>query len=99
MLSQLPVSGRDFGAIISIFPGFQTNPSGCQNNDTLYYTVPTVPGLGATLDLTAVEKYREAVLPQAYLGLREAGYLARRHASAVADSPDLLYAIWRGINV
>jgi len=35
MLSQLPVSGRDFRAIISIFPGFQTNPSGGQNNYTL----------------------------------------------------------------
>src|SRR5260370_20639791 len=35
MLSQLPVSGRDFRTILSIFPGFQTNPSPGQNNYTL----------------------------------------------------------------
>ena len=34
-LSQLPVSGRDFRAIISILPGFQTNPTSGQNNYTL----------------------------------------------------------------
>jgi hypothetical protein len=31
----LPVSGRDFRAIVSIFPGFQTNPTSGQNNYTL----------------------------------------------------------------
>src|SRR4029077_4929303 len=35
VLSQLPVSGRDFRPIVSIFPGFQTNPSAGQNNYTL----------------------------------------------------------------
>lgn len=35
MISQLPVSGRDFRSIVSIFPGFQTNPSPGQNNYTL----------------------------------------------------------------
>jgi outer membrane receptor protein involved in Fe transport len=35
MVSELPVSGRDFRAVVSIFPGFQYNPTSGQNNYTL----------------------------------------------------------------
>jgi hypothetical protein len=35
MVSQLPVAGRDFRSIISIFPGYQINPTSGQNNYTL----------------------------------------------------------------
>jgi hypothetical protein len=35
MVSQLPVGGRDFRSIVSIFPGFQSNPTSGQNNFTL----------------------------------------------------------------
>jgi hypothetical protein len=35
VLAELPVSGRDFRSIISILPGFQTNPTSGQNNYTL----------------------------------------------------------------
>jgi hypothetical protein len=35
MLSQLPVSGRDFRSVVTIFPGFQSNPTSGQNNYTL----------------------------------------------------------------
>lgn len=35
MVAELPVAGRDFRNILTIFPGFQTNPSAGQNNFTL----------------------------------------------------------------
>ncbi len=35
MVSELPVAGRDFKSLVTIFPGFQTNPTSGQNNYTL----------------------------------------------------------------
>ena len=35
MVSQLPVAGRDFRSLVTIFPGFQSNPTSGQNNYTL----------------------------------------------------------------
>jgi hypothetical protein len=35
MVGQLPISGRDFRNLVTLFPGFQTNPSAGQNNFTL----------------------------------------------------------------
>jgi hypothetical protein len=35
MVSQLPVAGRDFRSLATLFPGFQSNPTSGQNNYTL----------------------------------------------------------------